>query len=122
VPKTRSRTLCELPVVSHGTSRIRVGPAAIPSHESPEVAVRLLVERGYDACEIDFGGGFWMDWDYAECLGVLARRQARAETRLLGREREQASPAAVIAESPDEAANQTIRTVRQRAPTGTCHP
>jgi deoxyribonuclease-4 len=37
------------------------------------VAVSLLVERGYDACEIDFGGGFWMDWDYAECLGVLAR-------------------------------------------------
>lgn len=31
------------------------------------------MERGYDACEIDFGGGFWMDWDYAAQLGALAR-------------------------------------------------
>jgi deoxyribonuclease-4 len=52
---------------------IRVGPAAIPSRESPEAAVALLVERGYDACEIDFGRGFWMDSDYAERLGALAR-------------------------------------------------
>src|ERR1039458_2308179 len=83
-----------------------VGPAAIPSHESPEVAVSLLVERGYDACEIDFGGGFWMDWDYAECLGLLARAAGTPAACgaapvvihpgfLLGREREQAIDAVV---------------------------
>jgi endonuclease IV len=33
-----------------------------------------------------------------------------------------ARPATVIAGSPDEASNQTIRTVLQRAPIGTCHP
>jgi deoxyribonuclease-4 len=53
---------------------IRFGPAFIPSHESPDAAVELLVERGYTACEIDFEGGFWMDWDYASRLGELARR------------------------------------------------
>lgn len=31
-----------------------------------------LVQHGYDACEIDFGDGFWMPWDYARRLGVLA--------------------------------------------------
>jgi deoxyribonuclease-4 len=35
--------------------------------------VELLTERGYSACEIDFEGGFWMDWDYARRLGDLAR-------------------------------------------------
>ena len=35
-----------------------------------------LVERGYDACEIDLGDGFWMDWDFARRLGEAAR-QAR---------------------------------------------
>jgi deoxyribonuclease IV len=35
--------------------------------------VDLLVQRGYDACEIDFSDGFWMGWDYAQRLGVLAR-------------------------------------------------
>ncbi len=35
--------------------------------------MELLVQRGFDACEIDFGGGFWMDLDYARRLGVLAR-------------------------------------------------
>jgi deoxyribonuclease IV len=53
---------------------IRFGPAFIPSHESPETAVELLVERGYSACEVDFEGGFWMDWDYARQLRELARR------------------------------------------------
>ena len=52
---------------------IRFGPARCPSHESPEEAVRILVERGYTACEIDFEGGFWMDYDFAEELGRLAR-------------------------------------------------
>ena len=54
-------------------SAVRVGPAGIPSRESAETALELLVERGYDACEIDFGDGFWMEWDYARRLGVLAR-------------------------------------------------
>ena len=52
---------------------IRFGPARVPSHESPEDAVSLLVERSYTACEIDFEGKFWMDWGFAERLGELAR-------------------------------------------------
>lgn len=36
----------------------------MPSRESPESAVELLVERGYTACEIDFEGGFWMTDEY----------------------------------------------------------
>jgi deoxyribonuclease-4 len=54
-------------------SRVRVGPGGIPSRESAETALVLLTQHGYDACEIDFGDGFWMDWDYARRLGVLAR-------------------------------------------------
>jgi deoxyribonuclease-4 len=52
---------------------IRVGPGGIPSRESAAAAVEILVDRGYDACEIDFSDGFWMDWDYARALGTLAR-------------------------------------------------
>jgi deoxyribonuclease-4 len=52
---------------------IRVGPARVPSRERPEAAVQLLLERGYTACEIDFEGGFWMDYAWAEELGALAR-------------------------------------------------
>jgi deoxyribonuclease-4 len=52
---------------------IRVGPARVPSRESPEAAVGLLRERGYRACEIDFEGGFWMDYPWAERYGELAR-------------------------------------------------
>jgi deoxyribonuclease IV len=52
---------------------IRFGPARVPSHESPEQAVQLLRERGYTACEIDFEGGFWMDYAWAERFGELAR-------------------------------------------------
>src|SRR2546430_16364689 len=52
---------------------VRCGPAFIPSREDPKEAVDLLVEREYGACEIDFEGGFWMDWEYAERLGELAR-------------------------------------------------
>src|SRR5262245_51127663 len=52
---------------------LRLGPARIPSHESPEAAIEALVERGYDACEIDFESGFWMDYPWAERLGELAR-------------------------------------------------
>ena len=53
--------------------RIRVGPARVPSRETAEEAVRLLVDRGYAACEIDFEGGFWMDYPWAARLGELAR-------------------------------------------------
>jgi len=54
-------------------SEIRVGPARLPSRESPEEAVAVLLERGYTACEIDFESGFWMDYPFAEHLGKLAR-------------------------------------------------
>jgi deoxyribonuclease IV len=52
---------------------LRFGPARVPSRESPEAAVELLLERGYSACEIDFEGKFWMDYDWAGRLGELAR-------------------------------------------------
>jgi deoxyribonuclease-4 len=52
---------------------IRFGPARVPSRQSPEEAVALLLERGYSACEIDFEGGFWMDYPWAERFGELAR-------------------------------------------------
>jgi deoxyribonuclease-4 len=51
----------------------RFGPARVPSQESPEAAVELLAERGYTACEIDFEGRFWMDYDFAARLGELCR-------------------------------------------------
>ncbi len=54
-------------------SVIRVGLGGVPQRESADAAVELLVQGGYDACEIDFGGGFWMDPGYARRLGVLAR-------------------------------------------------
>jgi deoxyribonuclease-4 len=46
----------------------------LPSRESAEEAIDLLVSGGYDAAVIDFGDGFWMDWDYAHRLGGLAHR------------------------------------------------
>jgi deoxyribonuclease-4 len=45
----------------------------MPSRESPERAIEILVERGYSACEIDFESGFWMDYPFAERLGERAR-------------------------------------------------
>jgi deoxyribonuclease-4 len=54
-------------------ARIRFGPARCPSQASPEEAIELLLERGYTACELDFEGRFWADYDFAERLGVLAR-------------------------------------------------
>jgi deoxyribonuclease-4 len=55
----------------------RFGPARVPSRESPEAAVELLLERGYTACEIDFEGGFWMKDEYAWAsrFGDLAAEQ-----------------------------------------------
>ncbi|MFL6036398.1 MAG: TIM barrel protein [Gaiellaceae bacterium] len=53
--------------------KLRFGPARVPSQESPEAAVELLLERGYTACEIDFEQKFWMDYPWAERFGRLAR-------------------------------------------------
>jgi deoxyribonuclease-4 len=53
--------------------RLHFGPARVPSRESPEAAVEALLERGYSACELDFEGKFWMDYDFAERFGELAR-------------------------------------------------
>jgi deoxyribonuclease IV len=52
---------------------IRFGPARCPSRESPEAAVQILLDRGLSACELDFEGRFWMDYEFAERLGELAR-------------------------------------------------
>jgi deoxyribonuclease IV len=57
---------------------LRYGPARVPSRESPEAAVALLLERGYSACEVDFEGGFWMDYPWAERFGELARENGIA--------------------------------------------
>jgi deoxyribonuclease-4 len=37
------------------------------------VAIRILKQRGFTACEIDFEGGFWMDYPWATRFGELAR-------------------------------------------------
>ena len=55
-------------------AKLRFGPARVPARESPEKAIRILRERGYSACEIDFEGGFWMDYDWADELGRVARK------------------------------------------------
>jgi deoxyribonuclease-4 len=52
---------------------LHFGPARVPSHESPEAAVELLRAGGYTACEIDFEGRFWMDYEFAARFGSLAR-------------------------------------------------
>src|ERR671924_1624763 len=52
---------------------LHFGPARVPSRESPEAAIELLLERGFSACEIDFEGKFWMDYAWAERFGALAR-------------------------------------------------
>src|SRR5215471_5872292 len=54
-------------------SSLHFGPAHVPSHESPNEAVELLLESSYTACEIDFNGRFWMDYDFAARFGDLAR-------------------------------------------------
>jgi deoxyribonuclease IV len=57
---------------SSSVAQLKYGPARVPSRESPEQAVELLLERGYTACEIDFEGGFWMDYPWAERFGKVA--------------------------------------------------
>lgn len=53
---------------------IRVGPSDLPTRDSPEEAVALLVERGYTACELGFERGFWKkdEWEYAARLKEAA--------------------------------------------------
>jgi deoxyribonuclease-4 len=53
--------------------QLHFGPARVPSRESPEAAIEALLERGLTACEIDFEGKFWMDYDFAARFGELAR-------------------------------------------------
>jgi deoxyribonuclease IV len=53
--------------------RVRFGPARVPSRKSPAAAIALLQKRGFNACEIDFEGGFWMDYDWAAEFGKRAR-------------------------------------------------
>ncbi|HZQ04424.1 MAG TPA: TIM barrel protein [Gaiellaceae bacterium] len=53
--------------------RLHFGPARVPTRSSPEAAIETLLERGYTACEIDFEGRFWMDYDFAARFGSLAR-------------------------------------------------
>jgi deoxyribonuclease-4 len=52
---------------------LHFGPARVPSRESPEAALEALLARDLSACEIDFEGGFWMDYDFAARFGELAR-------------------------------------------------
>ena len=77
VKKPRSPVGRHLPLGNYhplvAASRIRLGPARLPSREKPEHAVALLVERGYTACELDFESGFWMDYPWAEALGAAAQ-------------------------------------------------
>jgi deoxyribonuclease-4 len=54
---------------------LHFGPAHVPTRDSPEAAIAALVERGYSACEIDFEGRFWMDYDFAARFGELARER-----------------------------------------------
>jgi len=54
-------------------AELHYGPARVPSRESPEAAIELLQELEFTACEIDFEGKFWMDYDWAERFGELAR-------------------------------------------------
>src|SRR4051794_8305594 len=75
-PKRRRSTCPERTPSCGSVSRmgeLHYGPARVPSRESPEAAVELLLERGYSACEIDFEGKFWMDYPWAERFGELAR-------------------------------------------------
>ncbi len=53
--------------------KLHFGPARVPSRESPEAAVEAVLARGLSACEIDFEGGFWMSYEFAERFGELAR-------------------------------------------------
>src|SRR5882724_7922219 len=51
---------------------VHYGPARVPSRDSPRAAIDALLARGLSACEIDFEGRFWMDYEFAERFGQLA--------------------------------------------------
>ena len=56
---------------SSGMPRLlHYGPARVPSRDSPAAAVEALLESGLSACEIDFEGRFWMDYDFAADFGA----------------------------------------------------
>jgi deoxyribonuclease IV len=46
---------------------IRIGPSGLPAGDFDEAAEALAAE-GYRACEIGFGGGFWLDYESAPAL------------------------------------------------------
>src|SRR5207248_7719908 len=54
-------------------AKLRFGPARVPSRRNPKEAVSILEKRGFTACEIDFEGGFWMDYPWATWFVALAR-------------------------------------------------
>jgi deoxyribonuclease-4 len=51
---------------------LHYGPARVPARAAPQAAIDALLERGLSACEIDFEGGFWMDYEFAADFGHLA--------------------------------------------------
>src|SRR5438067_4261181 len=51
---------------------LHYGPARVPSRDSPRAAIDALLARGLSACEIDFEGRFWMDYEFAGEFGQLA--------------------------------------------------
>ena len=57
--------------------RTRVGLPGVPDREDPQRAVDESSDRGYDACEIDFEGSFWMDYPWAERFGESGARGGR---------------------------------------------
>ena len=52
---------------------VRFGPAQLPSFDSPDEAIAILLDLGFTACEIGFGGKFRIDYAFADRLGELAR-------------------------------------------------
>ena len=51
---------------------LRFGPSGLPTGSFAEAAAALAAD-GYRACEIGFGGGFWLDYDAAPELGAALR-------------------------------------------------
>ena len=56
---------------------IRFGPARLPSRESPEEAVRLLVERGARLDLKDEDGKTALDWNKRPEVAELLKRRDR---------------------------------------------
>ncbi len=52
--------------------RIRVGPSSVPARHDAAQAIEALASSGFDACELDFEGGFWLGEPEAEALGRAA--------------------------------------------------